>query len=89
VAYHCVSPGSLNTLNGTETTELSVPHLPSGFTRPARACFRLDEPAARDRIVESFGKLPLYFVENHGQLDERVAYYIQGSDKTIYFSPTA
>ena len=36
---------------------------------------------------QSFGKLPLYFVENQGQLDERVAYYIQGSDKTLYFTP--
>jgi len=31
--------------------------------------------------------MPLYFVENQGQMDERVAYYIQGSDKTIYFTP--
>ncbi len=36
---------------------------------------------------EGFSNLPLYFVENQGQLDERVAYTIQGSDKTIYFSP--
>jgi hypothetical protein len=36
---------------------------------------------------QAFGKLPLYFVENQGQLDGRVAYYIQGSDKTIYFTP--
>ncbi len=39
------------------------------------------------RLVEGFGKLPLYFVENQGQLDERVTYTIQGSDKTIYFAP--
>lgn len=31
--------------------------------------------------------MPLYFVENQGQMDERVSYYIQGSDKNIYFSP--
>ena len=30
--------------------------------------------------------MPLYFVENRGQVDSRVAYYVQGSDKTIYFT---
>jgi hypothetical protein len=38
------------------------------------------------RAAESFGKLPLYFVENSGQLDKRVGYYVRGSDKTIYFT---
>jgi hypothetical protein len=38
------------------------------------------------RVEEGFGKLPLYFVENNGQLDKRVAYYVQGADKTIYFT---
>ncbi len=34
-----------------------------------------------------FGQMPLYFVENRGQLDNHVAYYIQGEDKTLYFTP--
>jgi len=37
-------------------------------------------------VNESFGQLPLYFVENRGQLDPRVAYYVQGRDKTLYFT---
>jgi uncharacterized protein (TIGR03437 family) len=36
--------------------------------------------------LDVYGKLPLYFVENRGQTDNRVAFYIQGSDKTIYFT---
>ncbi len=36
--------------------------------------------------LENYGKLPLYFVENRGQLDARVAYYVQGRDKSIYFT---
>jgi hypothetical protein len=32
-------------------------------------------------------RLPLYFIENRGQVDERVAYYVQGRDKTLYFTP--
>ena len=40
----------------------------------------------RRRSSASFGRLPLYFIENRGQLDPRVAYYIRGADKTIYFT---
>ena len=42
--------------------------------------------AIRQQIRETYGKLPLYFIENQGQLDPRVAYYIQGGDKSIYFT---
>lgn len=35
----------------------------------------------------TFDRLPLYFIENRGQLDPRVAYYVQGHDKTLYFTP--
>jgi len=49
-----------------------------------------DSPGAADatarHIRQALGQLPLYFVENQGQLDERVAYTIQGSDKTLYFT---
>lgn len=38
-------------------------------------------------LERRFGQLPLYFVENQGQLDGHVAYYVQGSDKMIYFTP--
>ena len=42
--------------------------------------------AVRQQVVETYGKLLLYFIENQGQLDPRVAYYIQGGDKSIYFT---
>jgi hypothetical protein len=42
---------------------------------------------AEQIVRQTFSQLPLYFVENQGQLDKGVAYYIQGSDKTIYFAP--
>ena len=55
----------------------------------ASAASSSDEAAlSRLKSNESFGKLPLYFVENRGQLDKRVGYYIQGRDKTVYFSDT-
>lgn len=46
------------------------------------------EVAPAGRILHSqpdFGKMPVNFIPNRGQLDEQVAYYIQGKDKTIYF----
>ena len=43
------------------------------------------EKFSRHRSVAD--KLPLYFVENKGQVDPRVAYYVQGKDKIIYFTP--
>ena len=42
--------------------------------------------AVQQQVLETYGKLPLYFIENRGQLDPRVAYYIQGGDKSIYFT---
>jgi len=43
--------------------------------------------ATQAGIEAAFEQLPLTFVENHGQLDERVNYYVQGRDTTLYFTP--
>jgi hypothetical protein len=48
---------------------------------------RLSPPAPpRTRTQAAFDKLPLYFVENRGQADAQASYYVQGRDKTIYFT---
>jgi len=39
------------------------------------------------KLEADFGKMPLYFIANKGQMDERVDYYVQGKDKSVYFSP--
>jgi hypothetical protein len=36
-------------------------------------------------VIGKYGKLPLYFIENHGQVDERVGYYAQGAGASVYF----
>jgi len=42
---------------------------------------------ATDAGVEaSLMNLPLYFIENQGQMDQRVAYYVQGRDMNLYFT---
>ena len=46
-------------------------------------------PAHNDQNMKmdaDYGKMPLYFIPNQGQMDARVAYYLQGKDKTIYFT---
>ena len=40
--------------------------------------------AAQPRYVD----LPLYFIENQGQLDGRAAYYIPGRQTSVYFTRT-
>ncbi len=34
-----------------------------------------------------FSNVPLYFIENRGQADERASHYLIGHDKTIFFTP--
>ena len=46
------------------------------------------EGMAHAHVERAFGRLPLYFEENRGQVNERVAYTIKGADKTVYFTPT-
>jgi hypothetical protein len=51
--------------------------------------FSATTPPPASRIFHSqpdFGKMPVNFIPNRGQLDERIAYYVRGKDKTIYFS---
>ncbi len=38
------------------------------------------------QVQKALHGLPLYFIENRGQVDERVAYYLQGRDKSVYFT---
>jgi hypothetical protein len=37
-------------------------------------------------ILEAYGKLPLLFIENRGQLDEAVRYHVKASGQTVYFT---
>jgi len=42
--------------------------------------------ADRARIHNNFGKLPLSFIENQGQMDARVAYTVQTPGHSLYFT---
>jgi hypothetical protein len=45
------------------------------------------DAAVRQRVTSSLAQMPLYFIENQGQVEGPPAYYIQGHDKTLYFTP--
>ncbi len=64
-----------------------LPALPLLPVRPAAAGAPPDVAAPMPPVSLDFGRTPLYFVENQGQMDARVAYYVQGRDKTLYFTP--
>lgn len=62
-----------------------------GFASPVpRAVTALARSSSLTPMVNAdtdFGRMPLYFIANKGQLDDQVAYYVQGKDKTLYFTP--
>ncbi|MEK7719679.1 MAG: SBBP repeat-containing protein, partial [Bacteroidota bacterium] len=46
------------------------------------------EPAntAKIQVQENYGKLPLYFIQNDGQMNEKVKYYEKGSGHAMFFT---
>ena len=64
----------LQTSGGNQQGQISTPRLPM-----------VASPAS-PRVDGDFGMIPLQFIPNQGQIDGQVAYYVQGRDKTIYFT---
>ena len=82
VALFCLAPL-------LQTAQSAKPGEP-GARPESRFSTQLSGPApSPGRTVKAdldFGRMPLSFIANLGQLDKRVAYYAQGMDKTIYFT---
>ena len=38
------------------------------------------------QVMKTYGKLPLYFIENDGQIDKKVRYYERGSGHSSFFT---
>jgi len=47
------------------------------------------DDAARLKVMESYGDLPLSFIENRGQVGKEVSFYLNGERGTIYFTREA
>jgi len=57
----------------------SVPAV-AGEIKPA------GEEKSKQELLEAYQKLPLYFIENRGQLNEEVLYYAKLPQGTVYFT---
>ncbi len=44
------------------------------------------DPAALFHFQETYGRLPLYFMENRGQVDRRVKFYASGGRHSVFFT---
>ena len=44
------------------------------------------DDATKVKVQESYGKLPLYFIQNDGQINEKVQYYEKGSGHAMFFT---
>jgi hypothetical protein len=42
--------------------------------------------AEKAGVMKTYGKLPLYFIENNGQIDKKVKYYEKGSGHSTFFT---
>ena len=73
---------------GTGGLPIAQEHHPPASTNAVAADSSMTDPATRSRARALLGKLPLYFIENRGQEDPRVAYYVQGRDTAVYFART-
>src|SRR6266702_1431794 len=73
---------------GATAHQAALPAPPGGSptTRVDPSALQQAGPASSARLKEAVGKLPLNFIENRGQADPRVAYYVQGADTSVYFS---
>jgi len=86
LCYRFLSPSAIVNQTTTSGKQLGLEALAVKGVNAAPAESAALEPQAKARLSESFGKLPLAFIENRGQMDGRVAYYVQGQDKTVYFT---
>lgn len=59
------------------------PAYPVRAQKPTGATAR----GTRERAARWIEKMPLYFIENRGQMNRQVAYSVHGRDKSLYFTP--
>jgi hypothetical protein len=40
----------------------------------------------RPHLIQNYGQMPLYFIENHGQVNKQVKYYARGNGHAMFFT---
>ncbi len=86
ITYQLVSKPANSNQPQAHSDRPSAPASEAVFAGNTSTADAGNQPEQRARMQEAFGKMPLYFIENRGQMDGRVAYYVQGQDKTVYFT---
>jgi hypothetical protein len=80
VYYSWTSDGSMR--------EISAMDASGSLTATAKPEVKEADPAVRALIEESYGKLPLSFEANNGQVDEAVRYLSRGNGYTLFLTST-
>jgi len=76
---------SIGAVSGPEIGQKNAMTAPgANLTAPQQA---LPTQAPTVKTPLDYGRMPLYFIANTGQMAEQVAYNVQGKDKSIYFTP--
>jgi hypothetical protein len=60
--------------------------LPLATLAAAESTTDTPDLSSQESILETYGKLPLLFIPNQGQVDEAVRYYVKASGQTLYFT---
>jgi hypothetical protein len=83
VGLLALPPGSLSSI---ATADVKTSPRPFGQTIEKPSAAAALDRHDRERAREVLEKLPLHFIANEGQADSRVAYYVQGSTTSVYFT---
>jgi len=75
----------ITTLLLVQSGSVTLSHQPPPSSSLQNAVSQPD-PAARDRIVQSYGKLPLSFEANQGQTDAQVRFLSRGPGYTLFLT---
>ena len=59
---------------------------PDGYTAKNPVTSDMTDPEVKQKVLNQMGDMRLPFIENRGQLDEQVAYYIKAQGKDVYLT---
>jgi hypothetical protein len=79
-----LNKGMVGSGYGSNLKPASIPT--SSYWLPKQPLLCSSRRAHQAKAFSALEKSPLSFIENRGQVDPRVAYYVQGHDTTIYFT---
>jgi hypothetical protein len=58
----------------------------AGLLAGESSTYTIDLSTTESSVLKAYGKLPLLFIENQGQVGEVVRYYVKASGQTVYFT---